>query len=274
MGKRRRLNLESSMKKFGLVMGAAAAAVAMSSAAHAETTISGNVALTTDYKFRGISQTGSAPAIQGGFDIANGMFYAGTWASNVNFDEVSTGTVGLRAQTEIDLYAGIKPTWGPVSYDFGVIGYFYPSANEKAVGLGDLDYVEGYAKAFFTVAEKLGLGASFFYSPEFTGETGNAYYIEGTASYPLSETVSVSGGVGYQDVDDPSGKFTSVTGRREQSDSYTTWNLGGTATVHGFGLDLRYVDTDIDKSSFFVRDAFTTEARGEGSVIFTVKRAL
>lgn len=47
--------------------------------------LSANVALTTDYIFRGFSQTEEGPAIQGGFDVTYKMFYAGVWASNLDF---------------------------------------------------------------------------------------------------------------------------------------------------------------------------------------------
>jgi uncharacterized protein (TIGR02001 family) len=244
------------------------------SAAQAETTFSGNVALTTDYKFRGISQTEGAIAVQGGFDASSGMFYAGAWASSLDLEEATLGTQGLDAPLELDIYAGFRPTLGPVTLDLGAIGYFYPGAAEDQIGIGELDYFEGYAKASLTVVEKLALGAAAYYSPEFTAETGNAFYLEANASYPLSDAFAVSGAIGYQSVDDVSGVFTSVTGPAEAGDEYTTWNVGATYSIYGFGLDLRYVDTDIDSSSLFTRDFFTTEGRGEGNVIFTVKRAL
>ena len=49
--------------------------------------ISGNVALTSDYRFRGISQSDTSAAIQGGFDAEfSPGFYIGTWGSSVDFD--------------------------------------------------------------------------------------------------------------------------------------------------------------------------------------------
>lgn len=263
------------MKKLNMMVGAAVLAVAgTATAAHAEGAYTGNVALTTDYKFRGISQTEGSVAIQGGFDYSEGIFYAGTWASNVDLEESSIGTAGLDASTEIDVYAGFKPVVGPVTFDLGVIGYFYPGADEEAIGVGELDYVEGYVKASITVADKLALGGSVFYSPEYTAEKGNAYYLEATAAYPLTDIFTVSGGVGYQSVDDVSGVFVSSTGAAEASDEYATWNLGGSISYEGFTLDLRYVDTDIKDSSLFLADAFTTEGRTDESFIFTIKRAL
>lgn len=236
------------MTKCGMLMGAAVAALAMAGTANAETTFTGNVALTTDYQFRGISQTDQDPALQGGFDAANGIFYAGVWGSTIDFAAQS-------AELEIDLYAGFKPVVGPLTLDFGVIGYLYPSASDDA---SELDYVELKAGATIAPAEKVSLTGNLYYSPEFTLDGGDGLYIEGIAAFTLSDMVGISGGVANQSVD-AANYFADGT---TFTDSYTTWNLGGTLTVAGFGLDLRYVDTDLDTA--------ITEER----VIFTIKRAL
>src|SRR4051812_17083639 len=61
----------------------------------------GNVALTSDYVFRGVSQTNNNVAIQGGFDWDTGAgFHVGTWGSSLNFKD------GSEASAEIDLYGG------------------------------------------------------------------------------------------------------------------------------------------------------------------------
>jgi uncharacterized protein (TIGR02001 family) len=80
---------------------------------------SGNVAYTNDYRFRGISQTDEDMAVQGGFDIDFGNgFYAGTWASNVQFG----GSI------EIDWYGGYAGEVNDdLSYDIGYMYYSYPS---------------------------------------------------------------------------------------------------------------------------------------------------
>jgi uncharacterized protein (TIGR02001 family) len=235
------------MKKF-LLTAVAACAVAAPAFAQEESgwSFSGNVALTSDYVFRGFTQTLEEPAIQGGFDAAYGMFYAGTWASNVDF--------GIDENLELDVYAGIKPTFGPVSTDFGVVGYFYPGAGDAGA---EYDYFEGYAKASIAPIEPLTLGAALYYSPEFFGETGDAYYVEANAGYAITDSLSASGAVGYQDVED---------GVLGGEDGYTTWNLGATYTLAGFGLDLRYHDTDIDDVA--------AEDIADERVVFTVKRAL
>ncbi len=75
-----------------------------------EFTYSFSVTGTSDYVFRGISQTDSDPTIQGAVSIGYGIFYAGVWASGLDF---GGGPTDRRdAEIEIDYYAGIKPTWG------------------------------------------------------------------------------------------------------------------------------------------------------------------
>ncbi|MGE3302296.1 MAG: TorF family putative porin [Hyphomonadaceae bacterium] len=239
------------MKKFlsaAAAVGALFGASAAVSTAHADVAYSGNIALATDYAFRGISQTDENPAVQGGFDVTMGQFYAGTWASNINF-----GSGGANA--EIDLYAGFKPTLGPVALDIGAIGYFYPAAADDAPA-GELDFYELYVKPSISPMEGLTLGAALYYSPEFQTEVGDTFYYEANAAFAVSDLVSVSGAVGHQTETDVAGFFGG-------EDSYTTWNVGGTLSVKGFGLDLRYVGTDVDNVAAF-----------DDRVIFSIKRAL
>ena len=99
----------------------------------------GNVALSNDYIWRGMTQTSEETAISGGFDIANeNGVYFGTWASNVEF--------GDNAATELDWYAGYSSELeSGLTYDIGYLAYTYP-------GEDSLDFEEIY----------LGLGYSYF----------------------------------------------------------------------------------------------------------------
>jgi uncharacterized protein (TIGR02001 family) len=228
----------------------------------------GNIALTTDYAFRGISQTDGSPAVQGGFDASYGSLYAGAWASNVDF-----GEFGVSGGLELDLYGGVKFDLEPIDLDFGLLAYLYPSSSDipgpTATSEGELDYYEIYGKAAFAPTDALSFGAALYYSPDFTGETGDGLYGEVSGSVVASEAVSFSGALGYQSIDDVSGVFPGAF-----SDEYLTWNVGATVSVSGFALDLRYVDTDIETNDPILTQAFTTEDRVDGRVIFTIKRAL
>jgi uncharacterized protein (TIGR02001 family) len=228
-----------------LLICGAFAAVAAAPAFAQEVAISGNVALTTDYAFRGISQTDQSPAIQGGLDLSAGSFYLGTWASNINF-----GTGG--ANLELDVYGGYKFAAGPVAFDVGVIGYLYPGAADDGA---ELDYWEGYVKPSIALSDSFTLGGAIYYSPEFTGESGDALYYEVNGAFTVSDALSFSGAVGMQSVDTDGFFF--------GEDEYTTWNVGGTYSAMGLGFDLRYVGTDVD-------DVEIADSR----VIFTVKKAM
>ena len=86
---------------------------------------SANVALTTEYVFRGISQTKEGPAVQGGYELTCNIFYAGVWASNLDWGGTGLfpGVPGGNsvANIEMDWYLGIKPVTGHITWDLGVI---------------------------------------------------------------------------------------------------------------------------------------------------------
>lgn len=196
------------MKKFLLAATIAASAL-VAGAASAEGALSYNIAATNNYIWRGISQSNKEAAVQGGIDYANGSFYAGTWASNVDF--------GSDASLEVDLYAGLKPTIGNWSFDFGAIYYAYP--DEDGLNFGEL-------KTAFTHPMGKGTIGGAMYTNWETLE--NPYY-ELNAAYPLTDKWSVSGAMGKQEM---------------TSGDYTTWNIGaGYALTENLSLDVRYWDT-------------------------------
>ena len=194
--------------------------------------LSANVALTNDYVFRGISQTDEGPAIQGGFDVARGIFYAGVWASNVDFAD----------SIEIDWYAGIKPKYRDMEFDLGVIYYTYPDAADAGA---ELDYVEIKLGMSRKVSDRIKVGLTTYYSPEYTGEVGKVWTIEGgiEAELPkirdrITSTFSAVLGTSIGE-----NQFSGFTG---DDDSYLYWNAGVGFGFHDkFNLDLRYHDTNI-----------------------------
>lgn len=229
-----------------LVFGALVAATAAPAFAQ-EVAVTGNVALTTDYVYRGLSQSDESPAISGGFDAAFGDsgFYVGTWASSINF-----GTGG--ANMELDLYGGYKFALGPVAMDVGVLGYFYPSAQDDP---SELDFYEVYAKPSIALTKEFTLGGQIAYSPEFTLDGGDAVYYEVNGAYTVSPELSLSGAVAMQTAD--------TTGYFFGEDDYSTWNVGGTYSTMGLGFDLRYVGTDLDNVPL-----------ADERVVFSIKKAM
>ena len=212
------------MKSLKLAAFAATAALALGTAAQAQDKpeLSFNVGVASDYVFRGFSQTDSKPQIYGGADVGIGVFYAGTWISNVDF--------GDSTDMEYDLYAGFKPTVGPVSLDVGVVRYGYTNQSSGA----DLDFWE-FKAAGSLPAGRGTVGAAAYYTPENFGQTGQATYVEVNGAMPVMDKVSISGAFGHQAL--------------EGDGDYETWNVGlGYAITDTFGIDVRLWDTNLEKS--------------------------
>jgi uncharacterized protein (TIGR02001 family) len=213
-------------KTISLAMLAGAATFASAGAANAE--VSATVMFTSDYVFRGVSQTDNGAAIQGSFDWSNDQFYAGIWGSNVNFGATAPTET---ASMELDAYVGWTPSTGPVDWDLGIVGYFYPNGDDEITGGGEMDYYEGIVSATYNIVDAFSIGGQVAYTPDYFGETGDGIYYEINGKYEFNDAFNVSAAWGNQDVDD--------TG------DYDTWNIGAAYAIHGFTVDLRYHDTDI-----------------------------
>ena len=103
-----------------------AATTARAEDAKPDNEVSFNAAVTTDYRYRGISQSRLKPALQGGADYANNPsgFYAGTWASTIKWIKDAGGDGNI----EWDIYGGKRGEIAPgFTYDVGGLYYFYPS---------------------------------------------------------------------------------------------------------------------------------------------------
>lgn len=217
------------MRTLKIALAAAVGSLAIAGAANAqdsETKFTFNVGANNDYVFRGVSQTNEDLSLFGGVDASFlGIGYAGVWVSNVEFLNARGKSDGT--DFEFDLYAGVKPTVGPVTFDLGVIYYGYADQPNGA----NYDYWEGKLAASVP-AGPVTLGAAVFYSPEFFGKTGDAFYSEVNFSTAIPDSkFSVSGALGYQQVQGPL--------------DYLTWNAGvGYAFTDNLSADLRYYDTD------------------------------
>jgi uncharacterized protein (TIGR02001 family) len=99
------------------------AALTVLGAAHLNAQASANIAATSNYVWRGATQTDDSAAIQGGLDYADESgFYIGTWASNVDF--------GGGGEVELDVYGGFGGEVEGFGYDIGLIGYLYPDSDD------------------------------------------------------------------------------------------------------------------------------------------------
>lgn len=231
--------------------------------------VTGNIALTSDYVARGISQTEGRGVLQGGIDLDWSGLYAGAWASKVDFSGF-----GIASDLELDLYGGWRPSLGPVALNLGAIYYSYPNADEGRLGIGELDYAEVYAKAGIAASERLSFQGAIAYTPEFTIRTGEAWYVEGQATYAASPSFVASAAIGHQTIEDVTGVFDSLVPpfARTRCATYTTWNIGGTYGLEGFEFDLRWHDNDIGAHHPMVEEVFTLQTSVKGRLVFLVRR--
>jgi uncharacterized protein (TIGR02001 family) len=144
----------------------------------AQAQVTGNLGLTSDYRFRGISQTQNAPAVQGGIDYAHSSgFYVGNWNSSVS-SEVYTNGAGV----ESDLYAGYKKdVYKGITIDVGSYNYFYPRATTSAATGSNFDTYEAFA----------GVGYKDMISAKYSQTLGNGYF--GTANARGTQYMQVDG---------------------------------------------------------------------------------
>jgi uncharacterized protein (TIGR02001 family) len=147
-------------------------------AVSAQAELTGNLGLTSDYRFRGVSQTQNAPAVQGGIDYAHKSgLYVGNWNSSVS-SQVYTAGAGV----ESDLYAGYKKEIiKGINVDVGSYNYFYPRATTTARTGSNFDTYEGY----------IGLGYRDIISAKYSRVLGEGYF--GTANARGTNYVQVDG---------------------------------------------------------------------------------
>ena len=202
---------------------------------------------TSDYVFRGMSNTNRDPAAQGSIDVTYGIAYAGVWASNTDYPNFGvdngqplTGKIG---PAEVDIYFGLKPVWGPITFDFAALYYMFPGQYGNT---NEGNYLELKAGASVTPVQNLTLTVNNFYSPENQFESGETYTLEGSAAYTLPAvgifTPTISGTIGNQwGFDQRYVTYTMAWG----ADEYTWWNAGVSLAVEKFTFDFRYWDTDL-----------------------------
>ncbi|MFA5956289.1 TorF family putative porin [Hyphomicrobium sp.] len=223
---------------------AAVAALGMSTAALADDenkfgysiTISG----TSDYVFRGLSYTNSDPAFQPFIEFTYGKpdltWYLDFWGSNI---------ADPYGPFELDMYAGVRPVFGPLAFDLGILYYTYP--NNSIPGKSNGDYIElKLAATYTTPIPNLVVGATGYFTPDQGINWGQTETIEGNAAYTLPTVASftpvVSGVVGYTQGDDGFSPYGGNT------DSYVYWNAGLKLTVDKYFMDFRYWDTNLSKA--------------------------
>ena len=220
------------------------ALVLLASAASAQAEITGTITATSDYDFRGITQSAQDPALQGSLDYAHDSgFYAGAWASNVDFD--------TQGDIEVDLYAGFA---GGETYlwDVGLVWYTYPSSDGEL-----LDFPEIYASLGYKWIE-----GKIWYSSNFGGISETSYYYEANANFELPAGFGLGLHGGYSD-----GDYWDVA---YGESGYFDYSIGVSYTLGHFDLNLKWVDgSDLKVVDGVPGDFGSSEARAIFSVATT-----
>jgi uncharacterized protein (TIGR02001 family) len=264
-------------------------------------TVTGNLAITSNYVFRGLTQTDGQPAVQGGIDLAftNG-FYLGTWMSNISwFTDQNAGTasnpvalsspgslgppyVPFRSNSaplEWDFYGGYRNTFATDwSYDLGIIEYFYPGAYDNLGAYRRPNTTEIYALIgyrWLSLKYSRAVSAYTFGANESKG----ASYIDLSAAIPIQDTgLKILAHVGHQQY--PGHANAAYWGSSGGDNSYFTYSddkLGITLDKWGFtfGVAYTYADTKAtapDGETTAYQNAFGRNI-GRGQVAVTITKS-
>ena len=259
------------MKKGTIVRGIALLALWMSACAPAlaqapsetenptwrdEFTLTANLGVASQDRFRGLMQTNNKPAVQGGFDVAHSSgFYIGNWNSNVSW--LSDSNPDVSASVEMDLYAGYRAEiYRGIGLDVGVMQYFYPG--DYPDGFTSPDTTELYAGlAYGPLTFKYSHAVTNLFG---TPDSKNSQYYDLSARFPTPWWGIVANlHAGYQHV------------RNLDDGSYADWSLGIVKNWDkGISTSLAYVDTNADRGVYT-----TTRGRymGKAAVVLSVAKA-
>lgn len=243
-------------------MVAATAAMAQAKAPEPDYTVSYNIGVVSDYRFRGITQTSEKPALQGGVDFAHKSgFYLGAWGSNVKWvKEVNGATKG---SYEVDLYGGFK---GPIAngfgFDVGVITYQYPGNNS---GVANRTYTNAVAAGAYGNASTTEYYGALTYSVatlkysrsagRFLGNlnSSGSTYLDLSAAFDLGNGFTLTPHVGYQKIPNQN-NTNAITGQVKTGDAanYTDYSLTLAKDLgNGLSVSIAATDTNAKKGGFY-----------------------
>ncbi|MEP2989887.1 MAG: TorF family putative porin [Parasphingorhabdus sp.] len=206
--------------------------------------VSANVALTSDYRFRGLSFSDGDIAVQGGIDVSHDSgFYIGTWASSIE----DSATFG---HTELDLYGGwTGEVVSGLSVDVGLLYYVYPNGQGGAAGPSD--YFEPYASVTGAIGPvEVTSGIAWAPSQSSLGNDDNVYIYTGVSGGIPNTPISLSATVGINDgsLGNPAGQLF--------DDNYIDWKIGADwAITENLTASVAYTDTDAPSINNFTDSA-------------------
>jgi uncharacterized protein (TIGR02001 family) len=225
--------------------------------------VSGSVALTSDYLFRGVSQTNQELAVQGGVEYAadNGI-YVGASGSNISWlSDLSTDTAPISSGAELDGYFGYRGKFGDSNfgYDVGALYYWYPG--DYPAGFNSADTGEIYAGISVGLTDTVTLSAKYSYAVTdlfgYVNSDGSSYFdLSCNWEFVPGWTLSAHGGKQWIE--------------SNKAYEYSDWKLGVTkAFDNGFSIAAAYSDTDADEALY--TNAFGNNIAGSAFVLTFAK---
>jgi uncharacterized protein (TIGR02001 family) len=142
--------------------------------------ISANLAITSNYVWRGMTQTSNSPAVQGGIDLGYKGFYLGTWGSNVEFGDTDNSL-------EADFYAGYAGEISGFGYDLGYIYYAYPNDSDA------LNFDEAYIGLNYDWTS-FGVSGKYSFGLDSENDTTDYWEVGASAKLPWETTLAASYG--------------------------------------------------------------------------------
>ena len=237
------------MKK--LVLAAILAGLVGSAAAEG---ITGNVSATTDYRFRGISQTQRSAAVQGGFDYSTkGGFYVGNWNSNVS-SLAYTDSTGL----ESDIYGGYKTEIAKgITLDVGSYNYIYSRAHghfNSASNTNEIYAGVGVGPAVFKYSQSMG---------EYFGvaNSKNSKYVQADVNQAIAGKLTANAHIGRTLINNNSSK------------DYTDIKLGATYNVAGLDIGAHYYTNTAFGSTAKAVNTINSQQLYKNAVIVSVGKS-
>ncbi len=231
--------------------------------------------IASDYIFRGISQSAREPSVNAYSELryninSNLQLYGQVSAESIDFPN--------RAASEVDLFGGIRPTFGKLSLDFGYWYYLYPggqlydapqgnafnaftpnpgcsngfyaAGGNCNISKDDDSYWEVFGKGTYAFNDTVTVGANVFYSPSWLNTGADGTYASGTLKLTAPSSMFTKDTGAFL-----SGEFghywfgqTDTFYGNTSLPEYNTWNVGLSFTYKVFTLDLRYYDTDLSAS--------------------------
>ncbi|WP_105200329.1 TorF family putative porin [Pseudoalteromonas sp. T1lg10] len=192
--------------------------------------VTANVAASSNYYWRGITQSDDGAAVSGGIDYASDTgFYAGTWLSNIDFGDAASTSY------EMDLYAGFAGSIDDIGYDVGYIYYAYPDAE------GDIGFGEIYGSVSW---QWLSAGASYLVNAEGDAtDEEDMLYLELNASFTILKDTELALHFGHSSGD-------TVEEWYGEDDSYIDYGVSISKSGFTFGLLQTDLDADDDLKAY------------------------